>query len=103
MRPLPTPLRRAGLLAVALLSLSACKDIGDACTVTGDGFTRRDPCGEVCLNWAITCPDGTERTPNECAGPVCGADGTCPAGQICLQIDSFADNSRCVMASICDE
>jgi hypothetical protein len=91
------------LLALLALTLSGCKDVGDACEVTGDGFTRRDPCAGACLSWAITCPDGRSFTPDECAGSVCGEDGTCPDGQMCLQIDSFAANSRCVRASLCEE
>ena len=92
--------------ALALLSLAGCKGVGDECEVTGDGFTRKDPCAalseNICLNWAITCPDGREITPNECAGAVCGADGACPDGQACVQIDAFPENSRCVKADLCE-
>ncbi|MCA9547852.1 MAG: hypothetical protein KC613_25785 [Myxococcales bacterium] len=94
------------IAAVALLGLAGCKDVGDACSVSGDGFTRRDPCAalseNICLNWEITCPDGQRLTPNECVGAVCGEGGDCPNGQICLQIDAFPQNSRCVKADLCD-
>jgi hypothetical protein len=90
------------LLALFVLALVGCKDVGDACEVTGDGFSRRDPCAGACLNWSVRCPDGRELVPNECAGAVCGANGACPDEQICLQIDSFADNSRCVRAALCE-
>jgi hypothetical protein len=74
---------------------------GDSCTVTGDGFTRKDSCADMCLAWEITCPGGSTITPNVCAGQVCGAGGGCPADQICLQVDSFAANSRCVPLWVC--
>lgn len=90
------------LLCAALLALSGCgKDTGEACEVTGDGFTRQDPCVEMCLEWAITCPDGRDVVPGECSGVLCAETGECPAGQSCLQIDSFAENSRCVRDAVC--
>lgn len=76
-------------------------EVGDACVVTGDGFTRKDPCVDFCINWEITCPSGATLVPDSCSGPVCGLSGSCPSGQVCLQVDSFAQNSRCMDAAVC--
>lgn len=97
-------LARAGLaLGLLALLLGGCEKgkPGDACTVTGDGFTRKDSCEEMCLAWQITCPNGATITPQVCSGVVCGVGGSCPAGQQCLQVDSFASNSRCVPTWVC--
>lgn len=91
------------LLPLIMLALVGCKDVGDACEVTGNGFSRRDPCEGSCLNWTVTCPDGHEFTPNECAGALCAEDGVCPEGQVCFQVDSFPGNARCVRAAMCEE
>lgn len=74
---------------------------GEPCETTGDGFTKYDPCAEMCLGWEITCPNGLKVTPGVCSGVVCGTEGTCPAGQMCVQVDSFAQNSRCIPSSVC--
>lgn len=97
-------LRRVGLaLGVLALLLGGCEKgkPGDACTVSGDGFTRKDSCEEMCLAWELTCPNGATITPQVCTGVVCGVGGSCPAGQQCLQVDSFAANSRCVPSWVC--
>lgn len=94
------------LAIVSLMLTTGCKDVGESCEVTGDGFTRKDPCAvmsdNICLNWEITCPDGRALTPDECAGDVCGARGVCPEDQVCLQVDGFVENSRCVRATLCE-
>ncbi len=89
------------VVALSLLAAGCGKSAGEPCEVTGDGFTRQDPCVEMCIEWAITCPDGREVTPNACSGVVCGEAGACPDGQICLQVDSFAQNARCVPERVC--
>lgn len=96
-----TSIIMAGLAALTLLLTGCGKSAGEPCEVTGDGFTRRDPCVEMCIEWAITCPDGREVTPNACSGAACGETGECPDDQICLQVDSFAINARCVPATFC--
>jgi hypothetical protein len=91
------------LLFATLAFATGCKKVGDDCEVTGDGFTRRDPCQEQCVDRAVVCPDGSEApAPDQCAGEVCGEGGDCPDGQICVQIDSFVENSRCMLAAVCD-
>lgn len=77
------------------------KKVGEPCEKVGDGFTGKDPCAEMCVGWEITCPNGAIVTPAVCAGPVCGTSGVCPDGLVCLQVDSFAANSRCMPASVC--
>jgi len=93
------------LCAVMLtVGLFGCgEEVGEPCEVEGDGFTRRDPCVEMCLEWAITCPDGREVTPMQCSGAVCGDGGECPDGQVCLAVDSVPANARCVRAEVCAE
>ncbi|MCA9528014.1 MAG: hypothetical protein KC549_17120 [Myxococcales bacterium] len=90
-------------LTLALTStLLGCEKLaGEPCEVSGDGFTRRDPCSQVCVDWAITCPDGREVTPDECAGLHCSVDEDCPEGLSCLQIDSVPANARCMRAEVC--
>lgn len=95
MKALPVLALTAGLL------VGCGKSVGEPCEVEGDGFTRRDPCVEMCLDFAITCPDGREVVPMQCAGVVCGEGGACPEGQTCTVIDSFAANARCVMDAVC--
>jgi len=93
---------RALLIVFAATGLWGCGNaVGEACEVTGDGFTRRDPCTQMCLAWSITCPDGREVTPNECAGELCSAVEACPEGQVCLQVDSVPANARCVREAVC--
>lgn len=92
------------MLLIALIALGALgcqKAVGDPCEVTGDGFTRRDPCAGMCVEQPITCDDGQVVPTGECAGEVCGAGGPCPDGQICVQVDSFPQNSRCMRAALC--
>jgi len=93
------------LLAAALvLPLAACVPVGqpgDACTVTGDGFTRKDSCATMCVNWEVTCPSGATVTPDVCAGDLCAASGTCPAGFACMVVDSVPDNARCLPIELC--
>lgn len=87
---------------VLLFTLPACvRTVGEHCEVNGDGFTRRDPCEEMCIEWAITCPAGHSVTPDECSGPPCVTDDDCGDGLTCLQIDSVVANSRCMRAQVC--
>lgn len=89
-------------LSVALTGCRLKGQVGDPCEVDGDGFTRKDPCSTMCLDWEITCPSGEVVTPGVCAGEVCGVDGVCPDDQACLVVDSFVDNARCVPVEVCD-
>lgn len=90
--------------AAALLTLAACQPVGqpgDACTVTGDGFTRKDSCATMCVNWEVTCPSGVTVTPDVCAGDLCAASGSCAAGYTCMVVDSVPDNARCLPIEVC--
>ena len=87
--------------AALVLAAVGCKDVGDRCEVSGDGFTRSDPCRKMCVEWEITCPDGRVVNPAQCAGDLCAEDADCEADQVCLQIDSVVANSRCMKASAC--
>lgn len=97
-------LRSIAAIALAVLLFASCRptgQVGEACTVTGDGFTRKDSCATMCVNWEITCPSGGAITPDVCSGAVCGQGGACPSGQECVQIDSVPANSRCMPVAIC--
>ena len=91
----------ATLIAAVFLSCKPLGKPGEACTVTGDGFSRKDSCADTCVNWTITCGDGSQVVPNVCAGPVCGGGGACPDGFHCLQVDSVPANARCMPADFC--
>ncbi len=67
--------------------------------MTGDGFTRQDPCGETCVEWAVTCPDHTEVVPDVCSDGPCARDADCDAGWLCLRIDMT--DSECLPADLC--
>ncbi len=95
-------MRRLLLIAAALLGTAGCKEVGARCEVSGDGFQRTDRCRHTCVNWEITCPDGRQLTPDECAGALCSDENPCPEDQRCLQIDSFESNSRCMKANVCE-
>jgi hypothetical protein len=99
-------MRHPGLAALALSALVfiSCKPLGkpgEACTATGDGFTRKDSCETMCVNWELTCPSGRQVTPHMCAGPVCGGGEACPSGFQCLQVDSVPSNARCMPVELC--
>ncbi len=74
--------------------------VGESCSVSGDGFTRRDPCEHMCIAWEVTCENGNETIPNICAGDLC-QPGDCEDGFECVQIDSFEVNSRCMPEQVC--
>lgn len=96
-------MRHLVILASALLVSTACEalPVGSPCEATGSGFQRQDPCEEMCIEWEITCPDGSTVIPDVCSGALCGTTGGCPTGQTCMQIDSFAANSRCMPDTTC--
>jgi len=101
---MPRRLLTLPILVMIVLALAACKpkgQVGDACVVTGDSFTRKDSCSTMCVNWEVTCPSGATLTPDICAGAVCGATGACPDGQFCMQVDSFPENARCMPIEVC--
>ncbi|TNF33004.1 MAG: hypothetical protein EP329_08995 [Deltaproteobacteria bacterium] len=88
----------------AIPTLPACDPVGqpgDACTVTGDGFTRKDSCATMCVNWEVTCPSGVTVTPDVCAGEVCAASGSCGDGFTCMMVDSVPGNARCMPVEVC--
>ncbi len=92
----------SGLLSFnVILACLPSGEVGESCETTGDGFTRRDPCRELCVDWEIACEDGTRVNPMICAGELCEDTG-CPSGFVCMQIDSFADNSRCLPDDVCN-
>jgi len=89
------------LTLLSLMGVAVCgQGGGESCTVTGDGFTRSDPCQIACFNYEGTCPDGAATVPNQCVYGECADDPeSCEAGQVCVQAN--VDRSYCVDASLC--
>ncbi len=89
-------------LAAALLALTVACDspgIGESCEVTGDGFTRKDPCEHTCVEWDVQCPSGELVTPGVCSGAQCETDAQCGGDFLCLPINMT--DSACIPASFC--
>jgi hypothetical protein len=76
------------------------KSAGSACEVTGDGFTRHDPCHETCIEWEIDCADGSAVVPAVCSGGECQTDADCDSGFACAQVGSFT--KECLPEDTCD-
>lgn len=89
------------LISALLLLLTGCDNPapGEACVVTGDGFTRQDPCADTCVAWDVTCPDGSSTTPDVCSDGACSTDEDCGDGWLCLQINMT--DGECLPADIC--
>ena len=91
------------LVVLALFALTACDPNlrgGAPCEVTGDGFTRRDPCEFTCVEWDVTCADGTTIVPDVCSTQDCTADASvCPIGTACAAINMT--DRECLPADIC--
>lgn len=73
---------------------------GSPCEVTGDGFTRQDPCHHSCIDWEITCEDGSTVVPQACSGGECQTDADCGSGLVCTSVGSFS--SECLPADTCE-
>ena len=80
--------------------LAACSlDAGEPCEVTGDGFSRQDPCEHTCVEWEVTCPDGSTTTPDVCSAGTCSTDADCPADFGCITVGFV---SECLPDSVCE-
>lgn len=55
-------------------------DAGAPCEATGDGFLRRDPCEHSCIDWDVTCEDGSTVVAGPCSAGGCRSDGDGPSG-----------------------
>lgn len=87
-----------------LLLLAGCgSPVGEACRLTGSGFSMRDPCRDKCLAlWDVQCPDGSIVQPAVCSGKRSCAPGDCPSGQACYSFDDpFDEVTYCVPARVC--
>ena len=88
------------LLLLPLLVLGCDKpEPGEACEVTGDGFTRKDPCVFSCVEWEVACADGSSVTPGVCSGPECSSDADCFEGFACAPTGSVT--SSCLPEDLC--
>lgn len=89
-------------LAAALTALIACDPpgVGEACDATGEGFTRKDPCANTCVEWEVQCPGGALVTPGVCSGPTCSEAAPCGDGFVCVPIDMT--DSACLPADLCE-
>lgn len=87
-------------LAVATYA-SSCggPEAGDACEATGDGFFRRDPCEHSCIEWDVTCADGSTVVPGVCSAGECRTDADCPTDFRCEQTGSVT--SSCLPDDTC--
>jgi len=88
-------------LFLLLTMLLACDKAvpGEPCEVSGDGFSRKDPCVTTCLDYDITCPDGSSVTPDVCSGAECSDQDPCPTGWTCAETGSVSWS--CVPEDIC--
>lgn len=86
-----------------VLIVSSCggntKGPGEACSVSGDGFTRRDPCEHACVNWEIECEDGSRVVPSVCSAGPCRSDADCADEFVCMQLG--IEQRECLPASEC--
>ena len=90
--------RMRSLFAAGAL-LSACElDPGEACEITGDGFTRQDPCEFTCVEWEVTCDDGSTTTPDVCSAGPCSSNADCPADYDCITVGI---ESECLPDTVC--
>lgn len=89
------------LLCLVPLSL-ACEGLeaGEPCEVSGDGFTRQDPCEHTCVEWEVTCADGTATTPDVCSAGTCATDRDCPTDFECLRVGF---ESECLPVEVCED
>ncbi len=90
----------AAPVCLALLLATGCARLGpgEPCEATGDGFTRVDPCEHTCIEWEVTCPDGTQVTPGVCSGEECVDHDDCPADFTCTQVGA---GTACLPATYC--
>jgi|GEM_PF-1051982 len=89
------------LLLASTAVLTAC-DLapGEPCEATGDGFTRQDPCDYSCIEWEVTCADGSTAIPGVCSGRDCTANpGVCGPGYGCAPINMT--DSSCLPLDVC--
>jgi hypothetical protein len=97
---MPAMKTRIALLLAVLLSV-ACDNPapGEACEVTGDGFTRQDPCADTCVTWDVTCPAGDTVAPSVCSDGACSTDADCDSGWFCAEINMT--DSECLPLDVC--
>ena len=89
------------LLSLLFVVLTGCPlSPGDPCTTSGSGFTRTDRCSTQCIDWDITCPDGSRTTPGVCSGTDCTTNpNACTGGWSCVQVN--ATDSECLPPTVC--
>lgn len=93
---------RALLTFVVAAHASSCgggPQAGDPCEATGDGFFRQDPCEHSCIEWEVTCADGTTVVPGVCSAGECRSDSDCPGGFTCERSGSVT--SSCLPEDTC--
>jgi len=88
-------------LCLGLLCLTGCDNPapGDPCEVSGDGFTRQDPCADTCVEWDVTCPGGDTVAPSVCSDGACSTDADCGDGWFCAGINMT--DSECLPLDVC--
>ena len=99
-------LKAALLLMSAGLWAGCCpSNIGQSCGLaaapTVDPDDAPEPCDEICVVTAVSCPDGRVTFPQQCSGPKCSGPGDCDSGQLCLQVGEAPEDKRCMLSSVC--
>ena len=89
------------LLLIGALFLTGCDNPapGEPCEVSGDGFQRYDPCSDTCVEWDVTCPNGTTVAPSVCTDGACSTDADCGDGWFCAQINMT--DGECLPEDVC--
>lgn len=89
-------------LAALVTSMTGCAAApppGGSCEVSGDGFTRRDECDTTCVDWEITCEDGSSAEPDVCSAGSCTDGQACAKGFHCLSVG--VSERECLPEDIC--
>jgi len=89
----------AALTAILLSVACGGTPSGGACEVTGDGFSRRDPCQHTCVDWEIECADGRSEVPGRCSAGSCTDGEACAEGFHCLAVG--VAERECLPVEVC--
>ena len=89
------------LLTTFAIACGASPPPGGSCEVSGDGFTRMDDCDHTCVDWELTCDDGSSVEPRVCSAGSCTEGEACADGFHCLSVGVV--ERECLPAEVCAE